>query len=114
MVQKPSGLPACTSISPIAFRIRTLLSFKVTLESRDNQGSWSFVQLPCSLLFKEIIGLDVGFLQDCPERAFGDVARMVLDGGVSIGFFVVPDLKASGSLPVKGKPKGLKPFMTCL
>ena len=59
-------------------------------------------------LFKKIIGLDVGFPQDGPERAFRDVAWMVLDGGVSVGFFVVPDLMASGSLSVKGKPESLE------
>jgi len=60
------------------------------------------------LLFKEIIGLDVGFSQDRPERAFRDVARMVLDGGVSVGIFIVPDLMTSGSLAVKGKPESLE------
>lgn len=63
-----------------------------------------------SLFFQKIIGQDPGLFENGPLGAFGHVTGMVGDGGITVGFIVVPDLMTSVGLTVKGKSQGFKAF----
>ncbi len=43
------------------------------------------------------------------RRVPAGIAGVVRYGSIAVGFLVIPDLMASGGLPVKGKAEGLEP-----
>ena len=59
-------------------------------------------------LFQKIAGIYTGLFKDCSQSAFGHVAGVIGNNGISICLFVIPDFMASGSLAVKGKTKRLE------
>ncbi len=61
----------------------------------------------CSRI-QEFIRFNSCLFQDGTKRAFGHIARMVGDRGVTVRDGAVPDLVAPSSLAVKLKPKGLQ------
>ena len=59
-----------------------------------------------SLQVQEIIGLDASLFEDGSKGPLRHIAGVIGNSRIVAGLLVVPDLVASGSLPVKGKAEG--------
>jgi hypothetical protein len=66
---------------------------------------WSPCAAATSFFIQEVVRLYTGLPQNGPQRAFGHVSGVVLNGSVTVGLGIVPDLMTSGRLAVESKTK---------
>ena len=57
---------------------------------------------------QELVRVDAGLFQNCPQRPLRHIARMVGDGGIAVGSGIEPDLVASRGLAIKLKSQLLQ------